>query len=50
MCCAACYRSGILAIFAAKAGARMVYAVEATSMAKHAAKVVEANGVGRIMR
>ena len=38
-------RTGILAIFAAKAGARQVYAVEATSMAKHAASLVKANGV-----
>lgn len=37
--------SGILAIFAAQAGAKMVYAVEATSMAKHARKLVEANKV-----
>ncbi|KAK9805341.1 hypothetical protein WJX73_003869 [Symbiochloris irregularis] len=35
--------SGILAIFAAKAGARKVYAVEATSMAAFAAKLIEAN-------
>ena len=39
--------SGILALFAAKAGARKVYAVEATDMAKHARRLVEANGVGR---
>jgi protein arginine N-methyltransferase 1 len=37
--------SGILAIFAAKAGARKVYAVEATDMAKHARALVEANKV-----
>lgn len=37
--------SGILAIFAAQAGAKTVYAVEATSMAKHARKLVEANKV-----
>ncbi|GBF96659.1 arginine N-methyltransferase [Raphidocelis subcapitata] len=35
--------SGILAIFAAKAGARKVYAVEATDMAKQARTLVEAN-------
>ncbi|MEW5313505.1 MAG: hypothetical protein WDW38_005068 [Sanguina aurantia] len=35
--------SGILAIFAAKAGAKKVYAVEATSMALNARKLVEAN-------
>lgn len=38
--------SGILAIFAAQAGAKTVYAVEATSMAKHAQKLVEAHQVG----
>lgn len=37
--------SGILAIFAAKAGAKKVYAVEATDMAKHARKLVEHNKV-----
>jgi len=37
--------SGILAIFAAKAGARKVYAVEATDMASKAKKLVEANGL-----
>lgn len=37
--------SGILAIFAAKAGARKVYAVEATPMAKFAQSLVEHNGV-----
>ena len=37
--------SGILAIFAAQAGAKTVYAVEATTMAKHAQKLVEANQV-----
>ena len=37
--------SGILAIFAAQAGAKAVYAVEATSMAKHARKLVEAHQV-----
>jgi len=35
--------SGILAMFAAKAGAKKVYAVEATSMALNARKLVEAN-------
>lgn len=38
--------SGILAIFAAKAGAKKVYAVEATSMAVNARKLVKANKVG----
>ena len=37
--------SGILAIFAAMAGAKKVYAVEATDMAKSARKLVEANKV-----
>lgn len=37
--------SGILAVFAAKAGARMVYAVEATAMARFAAQLVEHNQV-----
>lgn len=38
--------SGILAIFAARAGARKVYAVEATDMAKYAKKLTEAQGYG----
>jgi predicted RNA methylase len=37
--------SGILAIFAAQAGAKKVYAVEATNMAKVAKRIVEANQV-----
>ena len=37
--------SGILAIFAAKAGASKVYAVEATSMAQVARKLVRQNKV-----
>lgn len=37
--------SGILAIFAAKAGAKKVYAVEATKMAKFAKQLVKSNGV-----
>jgi predicted RNA methylase len=37
--------SGILAIFAARAGARKVYAVEATAMAKFARTLVQHNGV-----
>jgi protein arginine N-methyltransferase 1 len=37
--------SGILAIFSAMAGAKKVYAVEATDMAKNARKLVEANQV-----
>lgn len=38
--------SGILAIWAAQAGARKVYAVEATDMAVHARQLAAANGVG----
>jgi protein arginine N-methyltransferase 1 len=41
--------SGVLAIWAAMAGARVVYAVEATSMAKQARRLAEANGVGHIV-
>ena len=37
--------SGILALFAAMAGASKVYAVEATAMAKFAADLVEHNQV-----
>lgn len=37
--------SGILALFAAKAGAKKVYAVEATNMAKNARLLVEHNKV-----
>ncbi|KAJ7550704.1 hypothetical protein O6H91_07G113200 [Diphasiastrum complanatum] len=36
--------SGILAIWSAQAGARKVYAVEATNMSQHAKKLVAANG------
>ncbi|KAK9868859.1 hypothetical protein WJX84_000589 [Apatococcus fuscideae] len=41
--------SGILAIFAAQAGARKVYAVEATDVAKHARKLVQHNRLGSII-
>ncbi len=41
--------SGILAMFAARAGARKVYAVEATSMAEHARKLVKANQLDTIV-
>ena len=37
--------SGILAIWAAQAGARKVYAVEATKMCEHARQLVKANGL-----
>lgn len=42
--------SGILAIFAAQAGARRVYAVEATNMAKLARQLVEHNNVRRCVQ
>lgn len=41
--------SGILAVWAAQAGARKVYAIEYTDMAKHAQKVMQANGVDHIV-
>ena len=41
--------SGILAIFAAQAGAKKVYAVEATDMAKQARTLVEHNGFGDVI-
>lgn len=37
--------TGILSIWAAKAGARKVYAVEYTDMSKHAQELVKANGL-----
>jgi protein arginine N-methyltransferase 1 len=37
--------TGILSIFAAKAGARKVYAVEATAMASRAKQIIAANGL-----
>jgi len=37
--------SGVLSIWAAMAGAKHVYAVEATSMAQHARRLVQQNGV-----
>lgn len=42
--------SGILAVWAAQAGARIVYALEYTDMAKHAQQVMEANGVDNIVK
>ena len=42
--------SGILAVWAAQAGARKVYAIEYTDMAKHAQKVMEANNVSHIVQ
>eukprot|EP00439_Symbiodinium_sp_Y106_P046810 s5453_g5.t9 len=41
--------TGVLAIFAAKAGARKVYAVEASDMASAAKQVVAANGVDKVV-
>ena len=41
--------SGILAIWAAKAGAKKVYAIEYTDMAHNARRLVEANGVADIV-
>lgn len=41
--------SGILAVWAAQAGARKVYAIEYTDMAKHAIKVMKANNVDHIV-
>ncbi|KAL9224009.1 hypothetical protein vseg_000085 [Gypsophila vaccaria] len=41
--------SGILAIWAAQAGARKVYAVEATKMSEHARRLVKANGLETIV-
>ncbi|KAF4528665.1 hypothetical protein B566_EDAN017540 [Ephemera danica] len=42
--------SGILSFFAVQAGAKHVYAVEASTMAQHARTVVEANGMrGKIL-
>ena len=41
--------SGILAVWAAQAGARKVYAIEYTDMAKYAKRVMEANQVDHIV-
>jgi len=41
--------SGVLSIFAAKAGAKQVFAVEATDMAVRCRKICEANGLGDII-
>jgi protein arginine N-methyltransferase 1 len=41
--------SGILAVWAAQAGARKVYAIEYTDMAKHAKTVMKANNVDHIV-
>ncbi|XP_043199042.1 histone-arginine methyltransferase CARMER-like isoform X2 [Amphibalanus amphitrite] len=42
--------SGILSFFAAQAGARKVYAVEASSMAEHASRLVESNNLQHVIR
>lgn len=42
--------SGILSFFAAQAGARRVYAVEASDMAKHAQRLVEANELSDVIK
>jgi len=41
--------SGILSLFAAKAGAKKVYAIEASSVADAAQKLVEKNGFSHIV-
>ena len=41
--------SGILSLFAAQAGAKKVYAVEASSMAEYARELVQANGFGEVI-
>ena len=41
--------SGVLALWAAQAGAAKVYAVEYTDMANHARKMVEHNGMSEII-
>lgn len=41
--------SGILAVWAAQAGARKVYAIEYTDMARQAERVVQANGLDHIV-
>jgi protein arginine N-methyltransferase 1 len=41
--------TGVLACWAAQAGARKVYAIEATAMAKNAQKLVTANGLADIV-
>lgn len=41
--------SGILSLFAAQAGAKKVYAIEASNMAENARILAEANGYGDII-
>jgi FkbM family methyltransferase len=42
--------SGILALFAARAGAKKVIAVEASNVAQSAKKLAEKNGLGHIVK
>jgi len=42
--------SGILSLFAAKAGAKKVYAIEASNVAKAAQKLIEKNMLGHVVR
>jgi len=42
--------SGILAIFAAQAGAKKVYAVEASDIARGAEKIIQANNLGSVIQ
>ncbi len=41
--------TGILSFFAARAGARRVYAIEASGMARHAQRLVESNGLAHVI-
>jgi len=41
--------TGVLSMFAAKAGAKVVYAVEASNMAAHAANLVQHNGLSDVV-
>jgi protein arginine N-methyltransferase 1 len=41
--------SGILAIWSAQAGAKKVYAVEATKMSEHARALVKANNLEQVV-
>lgn len=41
--------SGILSFFAAEAGAKRVYAVEASNMAEHARRLIAANGLANVI-
>ena len=44
------YHDAIMAVWAAKAGAKRVYAIEYTNMANHAKNVVKANGVDDVVK